>query len=42
MVALSVYRASKMWIDACNGSCLVLQLQSVVYLEQWLSTLNDQ
>jgi hypothetical protein len=25
---LSVYRKSKVWIDACNSSCLVLQLQS--------------
>ena len=29
MVAISVYRASNVWVDACNSSCLVLQLQSV-------------
>ena len=28
------YRASNVRIAACNSSCLVLQLQSVVYLEQ--------
>jgi hypothetical protein len=28
MVALNVYRASNVWVDVCNSSCLVLQLQS--------------
>ena len=37
VVALNVYRASNVRVDACNSSCLVLQLQSVVYLEQWLN-----
>jgi len=33
VVALSVYRASNVRVDACNSSCLTLQLQSAVYLE---------
>jgi len=37
VVALNVNRASNVPVDACNSSCLVLQLQSVVYLKQWLS-----
>ena len=37
MVALSVYHASNVRVDARNSSCFVLQLQSVVYLKQWLS-----
>ena len=28
MVALNVYRASNVWVDLCNSSCLVHQLQS--------------
>ena len=36
MVALSVYRESNVRVDACNSSCLVLQLQSAVCLEQRL------
>jgi len=28
VVALSVYRASNVWVDTCNSSCIVLQLQS--------------
>ena len=37
VVGLSVYRASNVQVDACNSSCLVQQLQSAVYLEQWLN-----
>ena len=32
--AASVYRASNVLVDACSSSRLVLQLQSVVYLER--------
>ena len=50
MVALSVYRAKNVRVDACNSSCLVLRLQSVVYLccvsrtvtEQQRMKLDDQ
>jgi len=28
VVALNVYRASNMWVDVRNSSCLVTQLQS--------------
>ena len=41
MVALRVYRAGNVGIDTRNRSCLVLQLQSVVYLDQWMK-LDDQ
>ena len=34
VVALNVYSARHVRFDVCNSSCLVLQWQSVVYLEQ--------
>jgi len=34
VVALNVYRVSNVCGHECNSSCLVLQLQSVVYLER--------
>ena len=33
MVALNVYRASHVRVDVCNSNCLVLRLESVMYLK---------
>jgi len=33
VVALNVYRASHVRVDACNSKCLVLRLKSVMYLK---------
>jgi len=41
LVALNVYRASSAWGHECKSSCLMLQLQSVEYLERWPAALNE-
>jgi len=38
VVTLNVYHASHMQVDVCNSNCLVLRLESVMYLK----TVNEQ
>jgi len=33
VVALNVYRASQVRVDVCNSNCLMLRLESVMYLK---------
>jgi len=47
VVALDVYRASNVWVDVGNSSCLVLQMQSaevsrtVIGSFEWRWTISE-